>query len=132
MGKPRRGASDSAFRARSVELVRTSGLANAPVAPPWGLNPEPLRWPTKSAESEPPTTPVERTTRPERFYAPVFSPRPVANAHGSRRSRATPIAPAHVPTNAAPSHRSQSGADRAPWPPGAADTTTGDRTRYSR
>ena len=50
MGKPRHGAYDPAFRARAVELVRTSGRSKAPVARDLGINPETLRLWVKQAE----------------------------------------------------------------------------------
>lgn len=50
MGKPTHGAYDAAFRARAVELVRTSGLPKAQVARDLGINPETLRLWVKQAD----------------------------------------------------------------------------------
>ncbi len=50
MGKPLHGPDDPAFRARAVELVRTSGLAKAQGARDLGINPETLRLWVKQTE----------------------------------------------------------------------------------
>ena len=50
MGKPLHGPYDPAFRARAVELVRTSGLSKAQVARDLGINTETLRLWVKQAE----------------------------------------------------------------------------------
>jgi transposase len=49
MGKPTHGSYAPEFRARAVELVRTSGLAKAQVARDLGINPETLRLWVKQA-----------------------------------------------------------------------------------
>jgi transposase len=49
MGKPTHGPYDPAFRARAVDLVRTSGLSRAQVARDLGINPETLRLWVKQA-----------------------------------------------------------------------------------
>jgi len=50
MGKPIHGPYDPAFRARAIELVRSSGLSKAQVARDLGINPETLRLWVKQAE----------------------------------------------------------------------------------
>ena len=50
MGKPLHGPDEPAFRARAVELVRTSGLSQAQVARDLGINTETLRLWVKPAE----------------------------------------------------------------------------------
>ena len=50
MGQSTHQPYDAEFRARAVELVRTSGLPRAQVARDLGLNPETLRlWATQAA-----------------------------------------------------------------------------------
>ena len=70
MGKPTRRPYDAAFRARAVELARTSGLPRAQVARDLGLKPETLRlWATQAAvdagERSRPTT--DRRAEPARL-----------------------------------------------------------------
>jgi transposase len=50
MGKPIHEPYDPEFRARAVELVRSSGLSKAQVARDLGVNPETLRLWVKQAE----------------------------------------------------------------------------------
>jgi transposase len=50
MGKPIHEPYDPEFRARAVELVRSTGLAKAQVARDLGVNPETLRLWVKQAE----------------------------------------------------------------------------------
>lgn len=50
MGKPIHPPYDPAFRARAVELVRSTGLPKAQVARDLGINPETLRLWVKQAE----------------------------------------------------------------------------------
>jgi transposase len=50
MGKPLHAPYDPEFRARAVELVRSSGLSKAQVARDLGINPETLRLWVKQSE----------------------------------------------------------------------------------
>ena len=50
MGKPIHEPDDPEFRARAVELVRSTGLSKAQVARDLGVNPETLRLWVKQAE----------------------------------------------------------------------------------